>query len=107
VSIVLYALLSLWQFWLHLLFSFEEYMKLFKLSLVVLGIMAVSACTRVETGEVGLRVGFDKQVKNEELLPGSFNQIIIGDVLTFPIKEVAVKVEDMTPLAKDNRNLQQ
>ena len=65
----------------------------------------ITGCTRIETGEVGLRVGFDKQVKNEELLPGSFNQTIIGDVLTFPIKEISVKVEDMTPLAKDNSTM--
>lgn len=77
--------------------------------LLTLGILAgavlMTGCTRIETGEVGLRVGFDKQVKNEELLPGSFNQVLIGDVLTFPVKEVAVKVEDLTPLAKDNSTM--
>ena len=72
----------------------------------ILGLaILATGCTRIETGEVGLRVGFDKQVKNEELLPGSFNQTIIGDVLTFPVKEVAVKVEDLTPLAKDNSTM--
>ncbi len=65
----------------------------------------MTGCTRIETGEVGLRVGFDKQVKNEELLPGSFNQVLIGDVLTFPVKEVAVKIDDLTPLAKDNSTM--
>ena len=77
--------------------------------IVTLGILAAAVlatgCTRIETGEVGLRVGFDKQVKNEELLPGSFNQTIIGDVLTFPVKEVAVKVDDITPQAKDNSTM--
>ena len=60
---------------------------------------------RIETGEVGVRVGFDKQVKPGELQPGSFNQTLIGDVLTFPIKDVAVAVENMTPLAKDNSTM--
>ena len=64
--------------------------------------MAATGCTRIETGEVGVRVGFDKQVKQGELLPGSFNQVIIGDVLTFPVKDVQVDVKDMTPLASDN-----
>lgn len=77
--------------------------------MVTMGILAAAVlatgCTRIETGEVGLRVGFDKQVKNDELLPGSFNQTLIGDVLTFPVKEVAVKVEDLTPLAKDNSTM--
>jgi len=65
----------------------------------------MTGCTRIETGEVGLRVGFDKQVKNEELLPGSFNQTLVGDVLTFPVKEVAVKVDDLNPQASDNSTM--
>jgi hypothetical protein len=78
--------------------------KLFTVSAVVAAVL-MAGCTRIETGEVGLRRGFDKQVKNEELLPGSFNQTIIGEVLTFPVKEISVKVEDMTPLAKDNSTM--
>lgn len=73
--------------------------------LAVVGATLLTACTRIETGEVGLRVGFDKQVKNEELLPGSFNQTLIGSVMTFPIKEIAIKVDDLTPLAKDNSTM--
>ena len=78
-----------------------------KKTLIAVSLLAVFAtgCTRIETGEVGLRVGFDKQVKNEELLPGSFNQTLIGSVMTFPVKEVAVKVDDLTPLAKDNSTM--
>ena len=76
------------------------------LTLGILGAaILMTVCTRIETGEVGLRVGFDKQVKNEELLPGSFNQTFIGDVLTFPVKEVAVKVDDITPQASDNSTM--
>ncbi len=74
--------------------------------IATLGIVAAAilatGCTRIETGEVGIRVGFDKQVKQEELLPGSWNQVIIGDVLTFSIKDVQVDVVDLTPLAADN-----
>ena len=65
----------------------------------------MTGCTRIETGEVGLRVGFDKQVKNEELLPGSFNQTLVGSVMTFPVKEVAVKVDDLNPQASDNSTM--
>jgi len=79
--------------------------RLFKLSLVAAAVVATSACTRIETGEVGVRVGFDKQVQSGELLPGSFNQTLIGDVLTFPIKDVNVKLDDMTPVAKDNSTM--
>lgn len=76
-----------------------------KLIPVILLAVFATGCTRIETGEVGVRVGFDKQVKQGELLPGSFNQTLIGDVLTFPIKDVAVKVDDLTPLAKDNSTM--
>lgn len=76
-----------------------------KISALVAAVSLATGCTRIETGEVGLRRGFDKQVKTEELLPGSFNQTIIGEVLTFPVKEISVKVEDMTPLAKDNSTM--
>ena len=65
-------------------------MRFVKVGLIVAAVALTSACTRIETGEVGVRVGFDKQVQPGELLPGSFNQVLIGDVLTFPIKDVNV-----------------
>lgn len=80
-------------------------MKRFISMAILAGAVLLTGCTRIETGEVGLRVGFDKQVKNEELLPGSFNQTLIGSVMTFPIKEIAIKVDDLTPLAKDNSTM--
>lgn len=79
--------------------------SIFKVSAIVAALTLATGCTRIETGEVGLRVGFDKQVSTGELLPGSFNQVIIGNVITFPVKEISVKVEDMTPLAKDNSTM--
>jgi regulator of protease activity HflC (stomatin/prohibitin superfamily) len=77
--------------------------------ILTVGILAVAVlatgCTRIETGEVGVRVGFDRQIQPGELLPGSFNQTMIGDVLTFPIKDVNVVLENMTPVAKDNSTM--
>ena len=74
------------------------------LSILAAAVLA-TGCTRIETGEVGVRVGFDKQVQSGELLPGSFNQVLIGDVLTFPVKDVNVVLENMTPVAKDNSTM--
>jgi len=74
------------------------------LSILAAAILA-TGCTRIETGEVGVRVGFDKQVQSGELLPGSFNQSIIGNILTFPIKDVNVTLDNMTPVAKDNSTM--
>jgi len=78
--------------------------RIFTLSAIA-GAILLTGCTRIETGEVGVRVGFDKQVQQGELLPGSFNQVIIGDVLTFPVKDVNVTLNDMTPVAKDNSTM--
>lgn len=78
--------------------------RVFTLSVLAAAVL-MTGCTRIETGEVGLRVGFDKQVKTEELLPGSFNQVLVGDVMTFPVKDVNVKLDDMTPIAKDNSTM--
>jgi regulator of protease activity HflC (stomatin/prohibitin superfamily) len=80
-------------------------MRSIKVGLVLAVIAMTAACTRIETGEVGVRVGFDKQVQPGELMPGSFNQVLIGDVLTFPIKDVNVVLENMTPVAKDNSTM--
>jgi regulator of protease activity HflC (stomatin/prohibitin superfamily) len=76
--------------------------------MTILGIaalLALQGCTRVETGEVGVRIDFYKQVEPGELLPGSLNQTVIGDVLTFPVKDVNVALENMTPVAKDNSTM--
>ena len=78
--------------------------RIFTLSILAAAVLA-TGCTRIETGEVGVRVGFDKQVQSGELLPGSFNQVLIGDVLTFPIKDVNVTLDNMTPVAKDNSTM--
>lgn len=76
-----------------------------KLSLIAAAVTSMAACTRIETGEVGVRVGFDKQVQSGELMPGTFNQTLVGDVLTFPVKDVNVILENMTPVAKDNSTM--
>jgi len=79
--------------------------RFLKLSAVVAAVALTSACTRIETGEVGLRRDINKQVSTQELLPGSWNQTLIGEVMTFPVKDVNVKLDDMTPLAKDNSTM--
>ena len=84
--------------------------RILTLSILAAAILA-TGCTRIETGEVGVRVGFDKQVKAGELEPGSFNQVLIGDVLTFPYKDVNVVLvrtalgwrEDVFPRCRNKR----
>lgn len=75
------------------------------ITMALLAAVLATGCTRIETGEVGVRVGFDKQVKPGELMPGSFNQTLIGDVLTFPVKDVNVSLDNLTPVARDNSTM--
>jgi regulator of protease activity HflC (stomatin/prohibitin superfamily) len=71
----------------------------------LLAVLGATGCTIVDTGEVGLRVNFDKTIENGELIAGSFNQTMIGHVLTFPVKDVSVDVKDLNPLAADNSTM--
>ena len=80
----------------------KTYQKL--LAMAVLAV-AATGCTRVQTGDVGVRIGWDKQIQQGELMPGSFNQTLIGDVLMFPVKNVNATVEDLNPVAKDNSTM--
>jgi regulator of protease activity HflC (stomatin/prohibitin superfamily) len=72
---------------------------------IALSALLTSGCTRIETGEVGLRINFDKTTDPTERLPGSFNQTLVGEIITFKIQDVAVAVDNMTPLASDNSTI--
>lgn len=76
-----------------------------KIILLLLAVSVFSGCERIETGEVGLRVGFDKQVNTTELLPGTFNQTLVGSVLTFPVRDIALALDDIHPQTADNSTL--
>lgn len=71
----------------------------------IIAVSALSACTRITTGEVGVRVNASKEVQGAELLPGSWNQTIVGDVLTFPTKDISVSLENKAPMTSDNSAL--
>lgn len=77
-----------------------------KIVVLLLAVAVLSGCERIETGEVGLRVGFDKQVNTTELQPGSFNQTVIGSVLTFPVRDIALALDNMHPQTADNSTLE-
>lgn len=72
---------------------------------VVASMFALGGCTRITTGEVGVRVNASKEVQGTELLPGSWNQTLVGDVLTFPTKDISVTLENKTPMTADNSAL--
>ena len=79
--------------------------KTFKLAILTAAMLGASACTRIETGTVGLRVDMSKQISGTELQPGSWNQIIFGDVLEFQVRSIQVAWENLTPQTADNSTL--
>lgn len=70
-------------------------------ALAVVALMT-TGCTRIPTGEVGLRIDFNNQVQSAELQPGTWNQVLVGSVINFPVREIAVEVNDRHPLTADN-----
>lgn len=76
-----------------------------KFASVALAVTVAAGCARIESGEVGLRVGFDKQVSPNELLPGTFNQTLIGDVLHFQVRSIAIQIDNKNPQTADNSTL--
>lgn len=78
---------------------------IYKVATLALIAMVFSGCTRIESGHTGIRRDFNKQIVPTELQPGSWNQVLVGEVITVPVKDVAVKVEDLSPVAKDNSTM--
>jgi regulator of protease activity HflC (stomatin/prohibitin superfamily) len=76
-----------------------------KIALITATAATLGACSRIETGEVGVRRNMSKEIETTELMPGSWNQIIFGDVLRFPTKDVQADIPNMTPLASDNSTI--
>lgn len=76
--------------------------KLFALALLTI---LATGCTRIESGHRGVRINVSKQVELQELQPGSFNQVLLGEVVTIPVKDVGVQIDDLTPVAKDNSTM--
>jgi len=76
-----------------------------KIALITATAATLGACSRIETGEVGVRRTMSKEIQTTELMPGSWNQIIFGDVLRFPTKDVQADIPNMTPLAADNSTI--
>lgn len=80
-------------------------MKKILLSLFVVGLFLLSGCTRIATGEVGLRINANNVTEQTELLEGSWNQTFVGHVIEFPIREVGIYIKDRKPLTTENTPL--
>lgn len=84
---------------------FKSFKHFVGVTILVIAALGTTACTRIETGEVGVRVNASKQIEGAELPAGGFYQTLIGSVLTFPVKDIAASLENKTPMTADNSPL--
>lgn len=75
-----------------------------KRALIVATMLALAACTRVETGHVGVRVAFNGQIEQQELGVG-FHQTLVGSVRTYVANEITLQLENLHPQTKDRTTL--
>jgi regulator of protease activity HflC (stomatin/prohibitin superfamily) len=68
-------------------------------------VKGLTSCTRVETGEVGLRKAFDGTVDMDPLNPG-FHPTLISSVLIFSSREVLGELKDLHPVTRDKLPMQ-
>jgi regulator of protease activity HflC (stomatin/prohibitin superfamily) len=69
----------------------------------ILGVILLTAgqFTTINTGENGLYIGFDGQVKNEILTPG-IKYDGLGSIKVFNTRKITVTANDLRPKTKDN-----
>lgn len=89
----------------HCCLSILKVKDMKKIIALSLSALALTACTRIETGTVGLRVNMSNVVEPTELQPGSWNQTMFGSVLEFPVRSIQVSKDNMTPQTADNSTL--
>lgn len=82
----------------------KETMKKTIIALIIAATLA-TGCTRIETGEVGVRLNANKQIEGTEMLPGSWNQTLIGSVLEFPVRDIIINVSDKKYQTSDSAAL--
>lgn len=80
--------------------------KLFIMIFVTLAILSLQGCSRISTGEIGVRVNVSNEVEGSELQPGSWNQNLIGKILTFPTRDITVALDNKNPMTADNTALE-
>lgn len=75
-----------------------------KILIAVALALALAGCGRIETGAVGVRTNFNKQVELMEMNPG-FYTAFLTSVDEYTVKEIEVKFDNLTPKGKDNLSL--
>lgn len=80
--------------------------SVFKLAVIAAATISMTGClTRIETGSVGIRINASKEIQGGELMPGTWNQTVVGGVLIFPVKDIAISLENKSPMTSENTAL--
>ena len=79
--------------------------NLLKVILATFMAIFLSACERVETGQVGVRIGFDGGISKEELEQG-FHMAVLDSIKVFSVKQIPLQLENLQPKANDNLTLE-
>lgn len=87
--------------------SYSKMKNIFKLFAVIMAIVFMTGCTRIESGTVGLRVDMSRQIQGTELQAGSWNQTLIGSVLEFQVRSIPTGWDNLTPQTADNSTLKE
>ena len=64
----------------------------------------ISACGRIETGNVGVRTDFNKTIETTEIQPGWYGAFLTS-VNEYVTKETEIALNNLRPKAKDNLSL--
>lgn len=78
--------------------------KFTKLVAIAALVLSASACTRIDTGHIGVRTGFNGEVSQQELGVG-FHQTLIGSVKEYVANEMTMEINDLKPQTKDRSSL--
>jgi len=80
-------------------------MNITKLLVAASLVVFATACTKIETGQVGVVTTVSGQIKNDEVGQG-LHSSFFDDIEKFTSKQIPVKLEDLKPKASDNLRLQ-
>lgn len=79
-------------------------MKLKNLGILLASVLALSACTRVETGNVGVVRNFNG-VYSEQVADVGFHLTILDSITSFTIREIPIQLNDLKPQTKNNGSI--
>ncbi len=75
-----------------------------KIAIAVLSAIALAACTRVDSGQVGVERNFSGEFQKEPLNVG-WHSSFTSTIYAFSVREIPVKLNDLRPTTKNNSSV--